>query len=43
MVQPISRDDLCALLESGTVTLVDALPEPHYAAEHLPGAAEATR
>jgi rhodanese-related sulfurtransferase len=37
-VQRISRDDLRALLDAGSVTLVEALPEPQYAAEHLPGA-----
>jgi 3-mercaptopyruvate sulfurtransferase SseA len=30
--------DLHALLDVGAVTLVEALPEPHYDAEHLPGA-----
>jgi rhodanese-related sulfurtransferase len=37
-VRTISRDNLRALLHAGTVTLVEALPEPHYDAEHLPGA-----
>ena len=37
-MQPISRDDLLALLDTGPVALVEALPEAHYAAEHLPGA-----
>jgi rhodanese-related sulfurtransferase len=37
-MQRISRDDLRALLDAGKVTLVEALPEPHYAADHLPGA-----
>ncbi|MBO3742671.1 rhodanese-like domain-containing protein [Actinoplanes flavus] len=37
-MQRISRDDLRALLDAGSVTLVEALPEPHYDAEHLPGA-----
>jgi rhodanese-related sulfurtransferase len=37
-VQRISRDDLRALLDAETVTLVEALPEPQYDAEHLPGA-----
>jgi rhodanese-related sulfurtransferase len=37
-VQQINRDDLRALLGAGTVTLVEALPAPHYDAEHLPGA-----
>ncbi|MFG1687838.1 MerR family DNA-binding transcriptional regulator [Nonomuraea sp. NPDC049269] len=33
----ISQDDLRRLLDIGAVTLADALPEPRYAAEHLPG------
>ena len=37
-MQHISRDDLQALIGAGTVTLIEALPEPHYDAEHLPGA-----
>lgn len=37
-MQPVSRDELRALLDAGGVTLIEALPEPHYAAEHLPGA-----
>jgi rhodanese-related sulfurtransferase len=37
-VQRISRDNLRALLDAGSVTLIEALPEPHYAAEHVPGA-----
>jgi rhodanese-related sulfurtransferase len=37
-VQRISRDQLRALLDTGDVTLIEALPETHYAAEHLPGA-----
>jgi rhodanese-related sulfurtransferase len=37
-VQQISRDDLRALLDAGGVTLVEALPAPHFEAEHLPGA-----
>lgn len=37
-MQHISREDLQALLDAGTVTLIEALPEPHYDAEHLPGA-----
>jgi rhodanese-related sulfurtransferase len=37
-VQRISREDLRALLDADAVTLVEALPEPHYHAEHLPGA-----
>lgn len=37
-MQPIGRDDLQSLIDAGAVTLVEALPEPHYDAEHLPGA-----
>ena len=37
-MQRISRDDLCVLLDAGSVTGVEALPAPHYAADHLPGA-----
>ncbi|GGN46161.1 rhodanese-related sulfurtransferase [Actinoplanes campanulatus] len=34
----IVRDQLRALLDAGTVILVEALPQPHYDAEHTPGA-----
>ncbi|MEV4714694.1 rhodanese-like domain-containing protein [Micromonospora sp. NPDC049374] len=37
-MDPISRDDLQAPLAAGAVTLVEALPESHFDAEHLPGA-----
>ncbi len=37
-MQQINHDDLRALLDAGTVTLVEALPAPYYDAEHLPGA-----
>ena len=37
-MQRISRDDLRAMLDTGSVTLVEALPVPHYTADHLPGA-----
>jgi len=37
-MQRINRDDLRALLDTGDVTLIEALPAPHYTAEHLPGA-----
>jgi rhodanese-related sulfurtransferase len=37
-MQRISRDDLRVLLDTGSVILVEALPTPHYTAEHLPGA-----
>lgn len=36
-MQRISRDDLRVLLDTGSVSLVEALPEPQYAADHLPG------
>ena len=38
MTQLISRDELKAGLDAGTVTAVDALPESYYAQQHLPGA-----
>ncbi|MGI9064027.1 MAG: rhodanese-like domain-containing protein [Pseudonocardiaceae bacterium] len=34
----ITRDQLRAEIEAGDVTLVDALPESHWAQQHLPGA-----
>ena len=34
----ITRQELLRALDAGNVTLVEALPEEHYAAEHLPGA-----
>jgi hypothetical protein len=34
-VQQINRDDLRVLLDAGTVVPVEALPAPHYDAEHL--------
>jgi rhodanese-related sulfurtransferase len=34
----IGRDDLRALLDTGAVTLIEALPAAHHAAGHLPGA-----
>lgn len=37
-MQRISHDELRALLDADAVTLVEAPPEPHYRAEHLPGA-----
>jgi rhodanese-related sulfurtransferase len=37
-MNPISQPDLQALIETGDVTLVEALPAPHYDAGHLPGA-----
>jgi len=38
MTQTISRDELKAGLDAGTLTLIDALPESYYAQQHLPGA-----
>jgi rhodanese-related sulfurtransferase len=38
MTQLISRDELVAGLDAGTITAVDALPESYYAQQHLPGA-----
>jgi rhodanese-related sulfurtransferase len=34
----ITRDDLCRLLETQSVNLVEALPVVAYDAEHIPGA-----
>lgn len=34
----ISRAELQAVIEAGTVVPVDALPENYYAQQHLPGA-----
>ena len=36
MTQTISRDELKAGLDAGTLTLIDALPESYYAQQHLP-------
>lgn len=38
----ISRDDLAAAVEAGSVTVVDALPAAPYAQRHLPGALNLT-
>jgi rhodanese-related sulfurtransferase len=38
MTQTITRDELNAGLDAGTITVVDALPESYYAQQHLPGA-----
>jgi hypothetical protein len=38
MVRRVSRDDLRAPLDADSVTIVEALPEPQHAAEHLSGA-----
>ncbi len=34
----ISRDDLQAGMDAGTITVVDALPESYYRRQHLPTA-----
>jgi hypothetical protein len=34
----ISREDLLRAMSGDTITLLEALPAAHYAAEHLPGA-----
>jgi rhodanese-related sulfurtransferase len=38
MTQTITRDELRAGLDAGTITAVDALPESYYAQQHIPGA-----
>lgn len=38
MTALITRDELRAAIEAGAVTVVDALPETHWAQQHLPGA-----
>lgn len=38
MTQLISREDLRAAIDAGTVTVVDALGGDYYAKQHLPGA-----
>lgn len=38
MVDTISRDEVRAGIEAGTLVLVDALPESYYTTQHLPGA-----
>ncbi|MEV5745241.1 rhodanese-like domain-containing protein [Microbispora rosea] len=38
MTALISRDELKAAIEAGTVTVVDALGGDYYAQQHLPGA-----
>ncbi|MET9341011.1 MULTISPECIES: rhodanese-like domain-containing protein [unclassified Nonomuraea] len=38
MTQLISRDELKAAIDAGTVTVVDALGGDYYAQQHLPGA-----
>lgn len=38
MTALITRDELQAEIEAGTVTVIDALPETYWAQQHLPGA-----
>jgi rhodanese-related sulfurtransferase len=38
MPSVISREDLLRAMSAGTLTLLEALPAAHYAADHLPGA-----
>jgi rhodanese-related sulfurtransferase len=38
MTATITRQELQAGLDAGTLTVVDALPESYYAQQHLPGA-----
>jgi rhodanese-related sulfurtransferase len=38
MTSPITRDELRAAIDSGTVTVVDALPVALYSRRHIPGA-----
>jgi rhodanese-related sulfurtransferase len=38
MTQTISREQVRAGLDAGTLVLVDALPASYYAQQHLPGA-----
>jgi rhodanese-related sulfurtransferase len=38
MTTLVDRTELQALMTSGTVTVVDALPESYYNQQHLPGA-----
>ena len=38
MTATISRTELRAGVQAGTLVLVDALPESYYAQQHLPGA-----
>ncbi|MFD8597088.1 rhodanese-like domain-containing protein [Kitasatospora sp. NPDC059646] len=38
MTALITRDDLAAAIDAGTVTVVDTLAGEYYARQHLPGA-----
>ena len=42
MTALITREDLEAEIDAGTVTVVDALGGSHYAQQHLPGAIDLT-
>lgn len=37
-MRQITRDELVALLDEDSIVIVEALPELHFAAEHLPSA-----
>jgi hypothetical protein len=43
MTALITRDELRAEIEAGTVTVVDALPASYRAQQHLPGALNLVR
>jgi rhodanese-related sulfurtransferase len=38
MTDHITRDELCELIDTGSVTVVEALGAPYFASGHLPGA-----
>ncbi|KQY47992.1 rhodanese-like domain-containing protein [Cellulomonas sp. Root137] len=38
MTTVITREELVRAMSEDTITLIEALPAAHYAAEHLPGA-----
>jgi rhodanese-related sulfurtransferase len=42
MADPITREQLCPLVENGTAIVVDALPAAPYQHRHLPGAINLT-
>jgi ArsR family transcriptional regulator len=37
-MEPVSRDELVAMLQDGLVTILDVRPEDEFAVGHLPGA-----
>ncbi|MFF8774207.1 rhodanese-like domain-containing protein [Kitasatospora sp. NPDC015120] len=43
MTALITRDELAAAIEAGSVTVVDTLGGDYYAQQHLPGAIELVR